>query len=121
MCFFVFGKSINVGVALFLKGSALFLPFHLPPLFYCATIVTLSHNKVNRQNEVFSKKTENAACLKKYSVSKRNREGLSAAKIQSAKPPFRHCFAMPPPTIWGPKKSPGTEIIFGLNILFTSD
>ena len=55
MCFFVFGKSINVGVALFLKGSALFLPFHLPPLFYCATIVTLYHNKVNRQSDIFLK------------------------------------------------------------------
>jgi len=82
MCFFVFGKSINVGVALFLKGSALFLPFHLPPLFYCATIVTLYHNKVNRQNEVFSKKTENAACLKKYSISKRNRGGYPQQKYR---------------------------------------
>jgi len=121
MCFFVFGKSINVGVALFLKGSALFLPFHLPPLFYCATIVTLYHNKVNRQNEVFSKKNRKCRLLEEIQHFQKKQRGLSAAKIQSAKPPFRHCFAMPPPTIWGPKKSPGTEIIFGLNILFTSD
>lgn len=51
--FLILGSSINVGVALRLKGFAISWPSYCLRLFYCDTIVTLYHNKVNRQIALF--------------------------------------------------------------------
>ena len=54
----------------------------------------------------FFKKNRKCRLPEEIQRFQKKQRGLSAAKIQSAKPPSRRCFAMPPPTIWGPKRIP---------------